>query len=195
MMQKDLFESTDELPGGMRYEPALICPDEEEDLLRHLRRQAFQEFEFHGFRGKRRVVSFGWRYNFDGSGLREAAEIPDFLLPARERAATFAQVAPTALEHALLIEYPAGAGIGWHKDRPVFGDVIGISLLAPCKFRLRRRHGKNWERRSLLAEPRSAYLLRGPSRAQWEHSIPPLETVRYSITLRTLSRGSGLNGG
>jgi alkylated DNA repair dioxygenase AlkB len=94
-----------------------------------------------------------------------------------------------ALEHALVLEYTPGAAIGWHKDRPVFDDVIGISLLAPCTFRLRRKAGAKWERRSLVAAPRSAYLLRGPSRTAWEHSIPPLDALRYAITFRSLARG------
>src|SRR4029079_7919518 len=96
--------------------------------------------------------------------------------------AEFGDLEPSALEHALLIEYKAGAGIGWHRDRPQFGDVIGISLLAPCSFRLRVSRAARWERRSLTADPRSAYLLRGASRMEWEHSIPPLETLRYSVT-------------
>ena len=90
------------------------------------------------------------------------------------------------MRHALLIEYAPGAGIGWHRDRPEFGDVIGISLLAPARLRFRRKVGTKWERTALTAEPRSAYLLRGPARTEWEHSIPPMETLRYSITLRTL---------
>jgi len=133
-----------------------------------------------------RTVSFGWHYDFNGGGLKQAGELPQFLLPLRKRAAEFASLEPSALEHALLIEYRPGAGIGWHRDRPQFGDVIGISLLAPCTFRLRRKAGSRWTRRALAAEPRSAYLLRGSSRTEWEHSIPPLETLRYSVTFRTL---------
>jgi alkylated DNA repair dioxygenase AlkB len=95
-------------------------------------------------------------------------------------------VAVAALEHALILDYPPGAAIGWHKDRPAFGDVIGISLLAPCTFRLRRKTGTTWERLSLTAEARSAYLLRGAARNEWEHSIPPVDARRYSITFRTL---------
>jgi alkylated DNA repair dioxygenase AlkB len=114
--------------------------------------------------------------------------LPDFLLPLRKRAAEFAGLEPLALEHALLIEYRPGAGIGWHQDRPQFGDVIGISLLAPCTFRLRRKINTTWVRRALTAEPRSAYLLRGASRKEWEHSIPPLETLRYSVTFRTVRK-------
>jgi alkylated DNA repair dioxygenase AlkB len=131
-------------------------------------------------------VSFGWHYDFNGGGLKQAGALPDFLLPLRRRAAEFANLEPQALEHVLLTEYRPGAGIGWHRDRSQFGDVIGISLLASCTFRLRRKRDTIWMRRSLTAEPRSAYLLRGDSRMEWEHSIPPLETLRYSITFRTL---------
>jgi alkylated DNA repair dioxygenase AlkB len=184
--QRELFDAAVVLPEGMRYAPALLPREEEQALLDELPKLPFKEFEFHGFLGKRRTVSFGWRYSFDGSGLAKAQAIPDFLRPVRERAAAFAGLAPDALEHALLIEYGPAAAIGWHRDRPVFGDVIGISLLSPCTFRLRRKLGSKWERRSFTAEPRSAYLLRGPARDAWEHSIPPLATLRYSITFRTL---------
>ncbi len=185
--QGDLFERASALPEGMRYSPELISSADEQVLLRELSCLPFREFEFHGFLGKRRTISFGWRYDFNGGNLTRAEPLPQFLLPLRERAADFADFEPSALEHALLIEYGAGAGIGWHKDRPSFQDVIGISLLAPCTFRLRRKAGPNWERRSIAVEPRSAYLLRGPSRNDWEHSIPPLQTLRYSITFRSLS--------
>ena len=185
-LQADLFESARDLPEGMRYATAMISPGEERALLEKMPALPFQEFEFHGFLGKRRTVSFGWHYDFNGGGLKQTDELPEFLLPFRNRAAEYAALEPTALEHALLIEYQPGAGIGWHRDRPQFGDVIGISLLAPCTFRLRRKMGTTWTRRSVTAEPRSAYLLRGSSRTEWEHSIPPLGTLRYSVTFRTL---------
>jgi alkylated DNA repair dioxygenase AlkB len=186
--QPDLFEVPSALPEGMRYQPELMSPDEEQGLVAELARLPFREFEFHGFTGRRRTVSFGWRYDFNGGGLQQAGEIPEFLLPVRARAAAFAGLEPSALEHALLIEYAPGASIGWHRDRPAFDDVIGISLLATCTFRLRRKRGAGWERRSLAAEPRSAYLLRGPARTEWEHSIPPLASLRYSITFRSMAR-------
>ena len=187
-LQTSLFESGPDLPDGMRYAPELISPAEERALLQKLPALPFKEFEFHGFLGKRRTVSFGWHYDFNGGGLKEAGKLPDFLLPLRKRAAEFADLEPSALEHALLIEYKSGAGIGWHRDRPQFGDVIGISLLASCTFRLRRKINATWIRRTLIAEPRSAYLLRGGSRTEWEHSIPPLETLRYSVTFRTVRK-------
>jgi alkylated DNA repair dioxygenase AlkB len=174
----------------MRYVPGLISPGEERALLDKLPALPFKEFEFHGFLGKRRTVSFGWQYDFNGGGLKQARDLPDFLLPVRKRAAELAGLEPLALEHALLIEYRPGAGIGWHRDRLQFGDVIGISLLAPCTFRLRRKVNTTWMRRALTVEPRSAYLLRGASRTEWEHSIPPLETLRYSVTFRTVCDGS-----
>jgi alkylated DNA repair dioxygenase AlkB len=133
------------------------------------------------------VRSFGWRYAFDGSGLHRDEPIPESFLPLRERAACFAGIDATALEHVLVTEYAPGAGIGWHRDRSVFGETIGISLLAGCRLRFRRRIGGTWQRAELFAEPRSIYLLRGPARSEWEHSIPAVERLRYSITLRTLA--------
>jgi alkylated DNA repair dioxygenase AlkB len=112
--------------------------------------------------------------------------MPAFLLPIRDKAAQFADIASSDLQHVLVTEYAPGAGIGWHKDKAVFDEVIGISLLAPCAIRLRRKVGTTWKRTSFLAEPRSAYLLKGPVRNQWQHSISPLESLRYSITFRKL---------
>jgi alkylated DNA repair dioxygenase AlkB len=174
------------LPAGFKYAAEVVPPDEEERLIHEIRRLPFREFEFHGYVGRRRLVSFGWRYDFNERSLRTAAEIPSFLLPVRERGARFAGIEPNDLVHALVTEYDVGAAIGWHRDKAVFGDVIGVSLLAPCVFRLRRKAGEHWERASIVAEPRSAYLMSGPARTEWEHSIPPVDTLRYSITFRTL---------
>jgi alkylated DNA repair dioxygenase AlkB len=117
--------------------------------------------------------------------------MPEFLLPLRERAAAFAGIAPPRLQQVLVTEYAAGAAIGWHRDKAVFGEVVGVSLLAPCTFRLRRAAGDAWERASLLVEPRSVYLLSGAARAEWEHSIPPVDALRYSITYRNLKVEAG----
>lgn len=173
-------------PEGFRYQADVLPADEERALVEHIRELPLREFEFHGYVGKRRVLSYGWHYDFGERTLRETDGIPAFLLPLRDRAAAFAGVAPQDLPHALVTEYGPGAAIGWHRDKGVFGDVIGVSLLSACVFRLRRKAGPKWERYSLTAEPRSAYLLRGPSRTEWEHSIPAVDSLRYSITFRSL---------
>jgi alkylated DNA repair dioxygenase AlkB len=108
------------------------------------------------------------------------------LHPLRDLAGKFAQINPSALQHALVTEYKPGAAIGWHRDRPVFKDVVGISLLSPCRFRLRRRSGATWQRYAITLAPRSAYLLRGTVREHWQHSIPQAQTLRYSVTFRSL---------
>ena len=184
--QADLFGTAPAWPEGLRYQAGLIDEGEEHAIVAALRPLSFQPFEFHGFLGKRRVLSFGWRYVFDGSGLERAEPMPQFLLPLRDRAAAFAAIDAERLEHVLLTEYEEGATIGWHRDRSVFGDVIGVSLLSPARLRFRRRDGAKWERRAVDAAPRSAYLLTGPARTEWEHSIPAVESLRYSITFRTL---------
>ncbi|HYI38870.1 MAG TPA: alpha-ketoglutarate-dependent dioxygenase AlkB [Allosphingosinicella sp.] len=186
--QPDLFEKpTPAAPVGLVYAPGFVEAEEEGALADRISALPFKPFEFHGFTGNRRTVSFGLHYAFDGSGLREAEPFPDWLQPLRARSAALAGHGPEAFVHALVIEYASGAGIGWHRDRSVFGDVVGISLLAPAPLRFRRKLGAKWERFTLTAEPRSAYLLRGEARHEWEHSIPPLETLRYSVTLRTLA--------
>lgn len=176
------------LPAGFAYHPELIALDEQAALVAQFRDLPFREFEFHGYFGKRRTVSFGLHYDFNESRVREVEPIPEFLLPLRDKAAAFAELSPEELAHALVTEYSPGAPIGWHRDRPVFGDVIGVSFCSACRFRFRRKRGNGWERALALLEPRSAYLLRGPARSEWEHSIPPAEELRYSVTFRTAKR-------
>ncbi|HST07517.1 MAG TPA: alpha-ketoglutarate-dependent dioxygenase AlkB [Gemmatimonadaceae bacterium] len=190
MIQQDLglFGGTPTLPEGFRYQLDVLSSDMEAALLEKLRGLPFKEFEFHGYTGKRRVVSYGWRYDFDEARLKKSDDIPSFLEPVREIAARFASLEPTDLHHVLVTEYGPGSAIGWHRDKAIFGDVIGVSLLSSCNFRLRRKMGTKWERASILAEPRSAYLMRGPSRTEWEHSIPPVDSLRYSITLRNFRK-------
>ena len=196
----EAIDSVPNLIEGFHYQRELITVAEEKSLLDHVGELPFREFEFHGYLGKRRTVSFGWQYEFSGRGkLRKADDIPEFLLPLRSRAASFAGMQPDSLQHVLVIEYRPEAGIGWHKDKPVFGEVIGVSLLAPCILRFRRKReeaaakGKgdrlksNWERVNLLAEPRSAYHLSGPARSEWQHSILRVDSLRYSVTFRSMS--------
>ena len=178
------------LPEGFRYRPELIGPEDEAALVARVRELPFREFEFHGYTGRRRVVSYGWHYDFSGRQLRKADDIPDFLLPLRGAAAAFAGMEPEELQHVLVTEYAPGAGIGWHRDKAVFGEVVGVSLLSPCVFRMRRKvSAKKWERANLLVGPRSAYHLAGAARAEWEHSIPRADALRYSVTFRNVREG------
>src|SRR5262245_54397540 len=184
--QSDLFPAVPLLPAGFHYQADVISPSMEAELVAEMAALPFREFEFHGFTGKRRVVSYGWRYNYAEGGLQPAPPLPDFLLALRDQVSSLAERPAADFVQVLLTEYPPGSTIGWHKDRSVFGDVAGVSLLAPCTFRLRRRTGDTWERRALQLAPRSAYTLQGDVRQLWEHSIPPVESLRYSVTFRTL---------
>jgi len=184
--QLTLFASPPAMPDGFRYAPDFVGAADETQIVAKFADLPFKEFEFHGFLGKRRVVSFGTRYDFNDRGLKKAEPMPPFLLPLRERAAAFAGLPPERLQHALITEYQEGVSIGWHRDRPNYGDVIGVSLLSPCTFRMRRKHGNGWERASMPLDRRSIYLMRGPSRNEWEHSIPAVEALRYSVTFRSL---------
>jgi alkylated DNA repair dioxygenase AlkB len=185
--QPDLFGSPGPmLPEGFRYFPEAIPPAMQEEVLGQVRQLPFQAFDFHGFEGKRRVVSFGWRYDFSTERLARTDPVPPFLLPLRDQAAAFAGIEPDRLQQVLVTEYGPGAPIGWHKDKAVFGSIVGVSLLSACTFRLRRKAGAKWERVSITAEPGSAYLLSGAARTEWEHSISPVEQTRFSLTFREL---------
>jgi alkylated DNA repair dioxygenase AlkB len=184
LRQPDLFQACPALPEGFRYQPDFLTADEEHDLVERFADLPFKEFEFRGYRGNRRVLSFGWQYDFNRMELLRTEDMPAFLLSLRERAARFAGLEASEFQHVLLTEYAAGAGIGWHRDKPMFAEVAGISLGSRCVFRFRRKAGSKWERASVVTEPRSAYLLQGPSRTEWEHSIPAVDSLRYSITFR-----------
>jgi len=184
--QLDFFATPPRLPEGFRYHADLISEETERALLIAIHQLPFKEFEFHGYVGKRRTVSFGWSYDFTTETLQSTKGIPPFLLSLRETAAAFADIPAEDLRQVLVTEYGAGAGIGWHRDKAVFDKVIGISLLAACRFRLRRWLRGKWERITLDAQARSAYLLSGPARVEWEHSIPAVDAPRYSVTYRSL---------
>jgi DNA oxidative demethylase len=179
--QHGLFDC---MPPGLLFRDEFISSAEHAELARQVAALTFKPFAFQGWFGKRETVSFGWRYDFTDSRMHEAPPIPPFLLPLRERSAAFAGVPADALEQALVIRYDVGAGIGWHRDRPAFDKVVGVSMLSPCVLRFRRREGRVFRRFSLDAQPRSAYLLSGEIRREWEHSIAPMDALRYSITFR-----------
>jgi len=183
-------ETAPKFPEGFRYRPELIDTADENRLVALVRELPFRDFEFHGYKGLRRVVSFGWHYDFSERRLQKADDIPDYLLALREAAAAFAGIDAEEFQHVLITEYGPGAGIGWHRDKAVFGRVVGVSLLSPCVFRMRRLISKKkWERVNLVLEPRSAYHLSGPARYEWEHSIPQTDALRYSITFRNVREG------
>jgi alkylated DNA repair dioxygenase AlkB len=174
-------------PRGFRYQEQIISEEVEASLAAELGQLALRPFEFHGYRGNRRVVNFGLKYDFSRRSVQRAEDMPSFLDDLLNRAASFAGCEKDAFRQVGVNEYRAGAGIGWHKDKPEFGIIVGVSLLAPSTMRFRRRHNKEWIRISHTLKPRSIYILSGEARKDWEHSIPPLDALRYSITFRTLS--------
>lgn len=187
-IQPDLFAPVPVgLPDGFLYRPELISEPQAHALVRQFADLDFRPYEFRGFLANRRVVSFGRVYAAAGGRLESGAPIPDFLLPLRARAASFAGLDGARLQHVLINEYRPGAGIGWHRDLAQFGDIVGLSLGAPALLRFRRRRGQGWDRAAITVEPRSAYLLRGPARSEWQHSLLELSALRYSVTFRTLA--------
>jgi alkylated DNA repair dioxygenase AlkB len=176
-------------PEGFRYQPDFLNHEEEKDLVAELTKLDLRPFEFHGYLGNRRVTSFGYRYDFGKQAIQTADPIPSFLLPLQARIANFTNRHPDAFQQIGIQEYTPGAGIGWHKDRPQFGEVVGISLLTAAPMRLRRKQGNRWQRATQMVAPRSIYVLSGEARTIWEHSIPPMKELRYSITFRTLAPG------
>ena len=181
----DLF-GTPVLPG-LEYHDALLSQNEETALIARIDEQDLAPFQFQGWLGKRLTKSFGWHYDFDTSRFGETNPLPDWLLPIRQRAAAFAKLPEEALVQALLIRYDPGAGIGWHRDRPVFEHVVGISLGVPATMRFRRRKAGGFDRAAVPLAPRSVYHLSGEARHDWEHSIAEMEVTRWSITFRSFT--------
>jgi alkylated DNA repair dioxygenase AlkB len=173
---------------GFLYHDEFITPGEQSGLLERIRSLEFQQMQMRGVVAKRRVIHYGVTYSFETFKATAGPPLPEFLLPLRERAGRFAAVEPGDLAEALITEYSPGAAIGWHRDAYPFDIVVGISLLSPCRFRFRRGRVRAWETVEVPLPPRSAYVLTGAARSQWEHSIPPVKQLRYSITFRTLRR-------
>jgi DNA oxidative demethylase len=174
-------------PPGLRYVPEFLTADEEAELVARVEELAFREVRMFGTPARRTTAHFGWNYDYDARKLDRPVPIPEFLLPLRERAAGLIGVQAEALAEVLVTRYPPGATIGWHRDAPMFGPaVVGVSLLSGCEMRFRKRAGTGFERYTQVMEPGSAYVLGGPARSVWQHSIPPVAALRYSITFRTL---------
>jgi alkylated DNA repair dioxygenase AlkB len=177
------------VPNGFIYEPNVLSEAEERVLLGAIASLPFAPVEFRGFTARRRAIHFGVGYDFADRAVTPAPAMPGYLLPIRERAAALAHEAPDSFTEALVMEYPAGAVIGWHRDAPKFGaTVLGVSLGSAARMRFKRRikGGSDVERASIVLEPRSAYVLQGEARSQWQHSIPAVDSLRYSITFRSV---------
>jgi alkylated DNA repair dioxygenase AlkB len=176
----------DGAPAGFSYYPGLLSGDEESALVAAVRTIDFAPVEMRGQIARRRTAHFGWVYGYESWQISPGPPLPPFLLPLQERVAPLAGVDASALAEVLVTEYPAGAAIGWHRDAPQFDIVIGVSLLSACRMRFQRGRGAERETRAVALEPRSAYVLTGEARQQWQHSIPTMRAPRYSVTFRTL---------
>jgi alkylated DNA repair dioxygenase AlkB len=181
-----LFSPTDGGPPGSRYQPDFVSSEEEQQLIAYIRKLPLVPFQFGAYEGKRRVASFGWRYDYGERKLEKAQDIPDLFLPFIARIQNFAGPESRPIRQVLCTEYDEGVGIGWHRDKPHFDEVFGLSLASSCKFRFRRRTETSWQRFTFIAEARSLYVMTGEARDAWEHSIPAVEAQRYSITFRTM---------
>lgn len=182
---RDLFDAP--LLPGLATADAFVTTDEERDLATAIDALDLAPFRFQGWEGKRLTHSFGLHYDFDRGALAATDPMPEWLAHVRDRAERTAGLPPGTLQQALLIRYDPGAGIGWHRDRPIYDQVVGISLGAPATMRLRRKEGDSWRRVNVPLEPRCLYHLAGEVRHDWEHSIAPMDETRWSITFRSFS--------
>lgn len=183
----DLFDAP--ILPGLAAMPDLVSAQEERALIDHIDASALSPFRFQGWTGKRLTASFGWSYDFETQRAARADPIPEWLLPVRARMAAFAELETPSLIQALVIRYDPGAGIGWHRDRPIYEHVLGLSLGASADMRFRRRRGDGkFDRASAPLDPRSAYHLSGEARRDWEHSIVEIDRPRWSITFRSASQ-------
>ena len=185
MTQSSLFDMP--VIPGLYYGEEVLTRDEEAMLIAEIDALPLSPFRFQGWTGKRLTLSLGWTYDFDNGRFGPSEPIPSWLQPIKTRAARFAGIADGDLVQTLLIRYDPGAGIGWHRDRPVFEHVVGISLGRATTLRFRRRTPKGFDRLSVPLANRSIYHLSGEARHEWEHSIVGMETCRWSITFRSLS--------
>jgi alkylated DNA repair dioxygenase AlkB len=181
-----LFESPAPQPEGLRYAVDFVSPETEHSLISGIRDLPLQPFQFGQFEGKRQIASFGFRYDYALRQLQRSEPIPAWLDDILAKVETFGGPA-TQVRQVLCTEYDVGVGIGWNRDKPHFDRIFGLSLGSACKFRFRKSAGESWDRFTLDAEPRSLYMMSGASRRIWEHSIPAVESPRYSITFRTMS--------
>jgi DNA oxidative demethylase len=175
-----------EEPEGLEYRPDLISAEEEAGLLRILEELRFDPIVIHGQAARRTARHFGLDYDYEGRTPQPGEAVPDWILPVRARAAELAGHQPEELVEVLVQRYPPGSTIGWHRDAPAFGTVVGVSLGGASRLRFQRGKGEARRVWEVVLEPRSGYVLAGKARTSWQHSIPPTKELRYSITFRTL---------
>jgi alkylated DNA repair dioxygenase AlkB len=181
---------SEERPEGLEYRDDFVSADEERDLLSVLSSMEFRAVVMRGQAARRTVRHFGLDYDYETGELVPADPLPAAMLWLRDRSAALMEREPDDLAQILVSRYPPGAGIGWHRDAPMFGSrIVGVSLLAPCRMRFQRTVGGERSVAELELAPRSAYLLSGKARWSWQHSIPATKALRYSVTFRTLKRG------
>ncbi|WP_126172980.1 alpha-ketoglutarate-dependent dioxygenase AlkB [Altericroceibacterium xinjiangense] len=183
-MQEDLFAAP--LVPGFRLVEDAVTPSEETGIAVQIDAAPLQPFQFGQWEGKRLTASYGSAYDFTRHAVVPAPPFPGWLEDLRSRLAALAGLDAGAIAQALLIRYDPGAGIGWHRDRPQYEDVLGLSLSAPATLRLRRRTETGFQRHKVFLPQRSLYRLSGEVRREWEHSILPMEVTRRSLTLRTM---------
>ena len=188
MEQADLFGGALALPEDFIYQSDFLAAEEERDLLAGIHSLALEDARYREYTARRRVAYFGFDYDFSRNQLGEAAPIPPFLYPLREKMARWMGLASGAFVHALVSEYRPGTPLGWHRDAPDFDRVAGVSLGGWARMRFRKYPPGKDKPLVLELEPRSAYQMNGASRWRWQHSIPPTPELRYSITFRTLRK-------
>jgi alkylated DNA repair dioxygenase AlkB len=186
--QADLFEASPQLPDGLRYETSFLTLLEEAELLICVGALPLHEARYKQYIARRRTLSFGAGYDFDSNALQPAAPIPEFLLPLRERIGQWTGVAAQEFSHALVTEYRPGTALGWHRDVPEFGLVVGVSLVGRCRMRFRPYPPGSAAAKPFALDlaPRSAYVLQAEARWRWQHAVSPTKGLRYSITFRTM---------
>jgi alkylated DNA repair dioxygenase AlkB len=182
----DLFAPAT-LPNGLEYHDEFLSRAEEASLLQAFVDLPFREAKFQQYTARRRVVRFGWIYDPASREWLEGEPLPGWLAAVRARVASWRDVAEDRFAHALVTEYRPGTPIGWHRDKPEYGMVIGLSLASACRMRF-RPYDNQQDRKAVIAlelAPRSLYVMQDDIRWRWQHSIPPAKALRYSITFRT----------
>lgn len=193
-MQAGLFDDLPPaLPPGLRYEAGWLSPAEEAGLIDIVRQLPLREAQYKSYTARRRVISYGGQFDYDSNELKPSAPLIEALHPLRERVARWGGIAADSLVHVLVAEYTPGTPLGWHRDVPDFEDVFGVSLGGAALLRFRPYPPDSPQREDIIklgVERRSIYALQGEARWGWQHSVAPVEALRWSVTFRTARQKS-----